>query len=268
MSAEIAKPDRRCALVTGASRGIGAAIARALAEAGWPVGVNYRQDVEGARSVVEQIAAAGRQALEIQADVADESSVNEMFDTLEERYGSVLVLVNNAGARHDRLIGGLSQQDWRHVIDVNLHGAFHTVSRAIAPMSRQRFGRIINISTVSAARPMPAQAAYAASKAGVEALTRTAAQEVARRGVTVNAIAPGLVGTEFVPDHMQSAEAAKALPARRLGEPEEVASVVRFLASDEAAYISGAVTTVDGAVSAGLGMGWLGRGKTETSTEA
>ena len=261
MSAENVRSDQGCALVTGASRGIGAAIARALAEDGWPVGVNYRQDDEGARSVVEGITAGGGQALEIQADVADESSVNGMFDTLEERYGSVLVLVNSAGVRHDRLIGGLSEQDWKRVIDVNLHGTFHTVSRAIGPMSRQRFGRVINITSVSATRPMPAQAAYAASKAGVEGLTRTVAQEVARRGVTVNAIAPGLVGTEFVPDRMQSAEAMKALPARRLGEAEEIASVVRFLASDQAGYISGAVTTVDGAVSAGLGMGWLGRGK-------
>jgi 3-oxoacyl-[acyl-carrier protein] reductase len=267
MSAESVRSDQGCALVTGASRGIGAAIARALAEDGWPVGVNYREDAEGARSVAEEIAAGGGQALEIQADVADESAVNGMFNTLEERYGPVLVLVNNAGARHDRLVGGLSDPDWKRVIDVNLHGAFHTVSRAVGPMSRKRFGRIINISTVSASRPMPAQAAYAASKAGVEALTRTVAQEVARLGVTVNAIAPGLIGTDFVPDRMQSAEAMKALPARRLGEAEEVASVARFLASDEAGYVSGAVTIVDGAVSAGLGMGWYGRGK-ETSTDA
>lgn len=266
MSAE--RKGEGCALVTGASRGIGAAIARGLAEDGWPLGVNYREDAEGAKSVVEQIAAGGGQALEVQADVADESAVNRMFDTLEERFGPVLVLVNNAGVRHDRLVSGLTEGDWSRVVDVNLNGTFRTISRALGPMAKQRFGRIINISTISASRPMPAQAAYAASKAGVEALTRTVSQEVARRGVTVNAIAPGLVGTGFVPDHMQGDEARKALPARRLGEPEEIASVACFLASERAAYVSGAVTTVDGAVSAGLGMGWMGRGKSGGTDDA
>jgi 3-oxoacyl-[acyl-carrier protein] reductase len=253
VSAAEAKRNQGCALVTGASRGIGAAVARALAEDGWPVAVNYRQDANGAQAVVEETIAAGHQALEIQADVADERSVEGMFNTVEDRFGPVLVLVNNAGVRHDRLIGGLSKEDWNRVIDVNLGGAFHTISRAIGPMVRLRFGRIINMSSISATRPLPGQAAYASTKAALEALTRTVAQEVARRGVTVNAIAPGLVATDFIPELMKSPEAARAVPARRLAEPQEVASLVRFLASDEAAYITGAVTTVDGGFSAGFG---------------
>jgi len=134
-----------------------------------------------------------------------------MFDTIEDRLGPVLVLVNNAGARHDRLVQGLSKQAWARIIDVNLHGAFHTIQRAIRPMSQKRFGRIINLSSISATRPQPAQAAYAASKAGVEALTRTVAQEVTRRGVTVNAIAPGLVDTDFIPESLKSADAMKGV---------------------------------------------------------
>jgi 3-oxoacyl-[acyl-carrier protein] reductase len=244
-----------CALVTGSSRGIGAEIARALAADSWSVGVNYNVDADGARSVVEQIAAGGGQALEIQADVADESSVERMFDTLEERFGPVLVLVNNAGIRHDRLAQGLSREDWGRVVDVNLHGAFHTIHRAVGPMSQNRFGRIVNVSSISANRPQPGQAAYAASKAGLEGLTRTVAQEVSRRGVTVNAIAPGLVETDFIPEQMESDAAKTAVPARRLGEPREVAALVSYLVSEEAGYISGTVITMDGGFSAGLGTG-------------
>jgi 3-oxoacyl-[acyl-carrier protein] reductase len=253
MTAEEAREG--CALVTGASRGIGAEIARALAADSWSVGVNYNVDADGARSVVEQIAAGGGQALELQADVADESSVERMFDTLEERFGPVLVLINNAGIRHDRLAQGLSREDWGRVIDVNLHGAFHTIHRAVGPMSQKRFGRIVNVSSISANRPQPGQAAYAASKAGLEGLTRTVAQEVSRRGVTVNAVAPGLVETDFIPEQMESDAAKTAVPARRLGEPREVAALVSYLVSEEAGYISGTVITMDGGFSAGLGTG-------------
>jgi 3-oxoacyl-[acyl-carrier protein] reductase len=244
-----------CALVTGASRGIGAEIARALAADRWSVGVNFNVDADGARSVAEEIIRSGGQALEVQADVADEGSVERMFDTLEDHFGPVLVLVNNAGTRHDRLTQGLSKEDWGRVIDVNLHGAFHTTRRAVGPMSRHNFGRIVNVSSISATRPQPGQAAYSASKAGLEGLTRTVAQEVSRRGVTVNAVAPGLVETDFIPDLMESDEAKSAVPARRLGEPREVAALVSYLVSEEAGYISGTVITMDGGFSAGLGTG-------------
>jgi 3-oxoacyl-[acyl-carrier protein] reductase len=241
-----------CALVTGASRGIGAAIAQALARQGWPVVINFSEDAEGARRVVEEIAAGGGQALDFRADVADERSVEAMFHAAEDRFGPVAALVNNAGIRRDQLIGSLPRQDWKRVIDVNLNGAFNTIGRAVGPMIRNRFGRIINMSSISASRPFPGQSAYAATKGGIEALTRSVAQEVARRGVTVNAIAPGLVDTDFIPSAARSPEAIRALPARRLAEPEDVAALACFLASEDAGYITGTVLTVDGALSAGF----------------
>jgi 3-oxoacyl-[acyl-carrier protein] reductase len=175
-----------------------------------------------------------------------------MFDRVEEELGTVLVLVNNAGIRHDRLIGGLDEESWTRVLGVNLHGAYNTVHRAIGPMVRRRFGRVVNISTISAQTGLPGQSAYAASKAGVEALTRTVAIEMARRGITSNAVAPGLVTTDFVPE--MTDEWAEAVPANRAAAPEEVAACVRFLASDDAAYVNGAVIRMDGALTAGIGM--------------
>lgn len=243
--------DESCALVTGAARGIGAAVAEALADAGWSVAVNFRADADGAQEVIERLQRRGTTALAVQADVADSGAVDAMFTRIEADLGPVLVLVNNAGVRHDRLVAGLPVEEWRRVLDVNLTGTFNATSRALGPMIRRRFGRIVNISTVSASHPLPGQAAYAASKAGVEALTRTAALEVARRGVTVNAIAPGLVATDFVPE--MSDEWARAVPARRIASADEIAACVRFLASEPAGYINGAVLPVDGGLSAGIG---------------
>jgi 3-oxoacyl-[acyl-carrier protein] reductase len=241
-----------CALVTGASRGIGAAIARTIAADGWAVALNYSSDADGAAAVAEEIAAASGRALPVQADVADPDAVDEMFGTIEQELGTVLVLVNNAGIRHDRLLGGLDTERWLRVIDVNLNGTFHTMKRAIGPMVRRRYGRIVNISSISATRTLPGQSAYAASKAAVEALTRTSAIEFARRNVTINAVAPGLVATGFVRELKE--DWAGSLPARRIAQPEEVARCVRFLTSEDAAYVSGALLTVDGALSAGLGV--------------
>lgn len=242
--------DDGCALVTGAARGIGAAIAEALAEAGWPVVVNYSSDEEGASALAARIEERGGRAIAHRADVADGDAVDAMFDRAEEELGTVLVLVNNAGVRHDRLIGGLDRANWQRVIDVNLGGAYNTIHRAMGKMLRARFGRVVNISTISARSPLPGQSSYAASKAGVEALTRAVAVEVARRGVTVNAIAPGLVETGFLPDGAEAATAG--IPARRAAEPAEIAGCVRFLASEEAAYVTGAVLTVDGGLTAGM----------------
>jgi 3-oxoacyl-[acyl-carrier protein] reductase len=241
--------DGGCALVTGASRGIGAAIARSLAADGWPVGVNYRSDEEGAERVVAEIEEAGGKALAIQADVSDEDAPDELFKTLEEHFGGpVLVLVNNAGVRADALSPQIDDESWARVLDTNLSAAFRTTRRALKPMMRARFGRIVNIASVVGQRANPGQANYAASKAGLVALTATVAAEVARRSITVNAVAPGLVETEMT-DGIGDA-LLEAVPARRAGTPEEVAACVRFLASDDAAYVNGTTLTVDGGMTA------------------
>jgi 3-oxoacyl-[acyl-carrier protein] reductase len=240
--------DGGCALVTGASRGIGAAVARALAEEGWPVGVNYRSDASGAECVAASIAAAGGQAAPMAADVADSDAAAALFASMEERFGPVLVLVNNAGVRADGLSPQLSDDDWHSVIDTNLSAAFWTTRRALGPMLRARFGRIVNVASVVGPRANAGQANYAASKAGLIGFTRTVAAEVARRGVTVNAVAPGFVATEMTSD--LPAGVLSAVPARRPGTPEEVAACVRFLAGEQAGYVTGTTLTVDGGMSA------------------
>ena len=251
-----AKQSLGSALVTGASRGIGAATARALAEDGWSVAVNYSRDREGAESVAGSIEDAGGTALAVGADVADAGATQQMLSEVTERLGPVLVLVNNAGITADNLSMRLSDEDWNRVLDVNLTGAFRLTRDAIGSMMRQRFGRVINVSSVVGLRANPGQANYAASKAGLIAFTRTVAAEVARRGVTVNAVAPGLIEThltrEFTgngTDSNGSAGLLDAIPARRTGSPEEVAACIRFLASDDASYVTGAVLPVDGGMS-------------------
>jgi 3-oxoacyl-[acyl-carrier protein] reductase len=237
-----------CALVTGASRGIGAAIARSLAEDGWPVGVNYRSDQDGAERVVKEIEEAGGKAIAVQADVSDEDAPDALFAQLEEHFGPVLVLVNNAGVRADGLSPQIDDADWQRVIDTNLSAAFRTTRRALRPMMKARYGRIVNIASIVGQRANPGQANYAASKAGLVALTATVAAEVARRSITVNAVAPGLVETEMTEDIGDAL--LKNVPARRAGTPEEVAACVRFLASDDAGYVNGTTLTVDGGLTA------------------
>jgi 3-oxoacyl-[acyl-carrier protein] reductase len=238
-----------CALVTGASRGIGAAIARALAHDGWPVGVNYRQDRNGAEAVVNTIKNGGGDAAAVQADVCDKHAADELFEALEaEFHKPVLALVNNAGLRHDDLGATLGDDEWSTVLDTNLTAAFRLTRRALKPMLRARAGRIINISSVVGLRANPGQANYAAAKAGLVALTKTIAVEVARRGITVNAVAPGWIETEMTAE--LEGGLLKAVPARRAGKPEDVAACVRFLASEEAGYVTGAVLSVDGGLAA------------------
>jgi len=239
-----------CALVTGASRGIGAAIAKSLAAEGWPVGVNYRTDEEGAAAVVSEIEAAGGQALPVQGDVADPDAVEKLFAELEQRFGTVLVLVNNAGVRADGLSMQLEDDEWDHVLATNLSGAFRATRRALKGMMRARYGRVINIaSVVGGVRGNAGQANYAASKAGLVGFTRTVAAEVARRGITVNAVAPGLVETELT-EGIDQQRFLDAVPARRAGTVGEIAACVRFLASDDAAYVTGTTLTVDGGLTA------------------
>ena len=246
-----------CALVTGASRGIGAATAQALADDGWSVGINFSRDREGADRIAGSIEEDGGTALAIGADVADPGSVEEMLSQLTEELGPVLVLVNNAGMTADGLSMRLSDEDWSRVLDVNLTAAFRLTRAVIGPMMRQRFGRVVNVASVVGLRANPGQANYAASKAGLIAFTRTVAVEVARRGVTVNAVAPGLIETELTRDFTSngsdsngSAALLDAIPARRPGSPEDVAACIGFLASDEASYVTGAVLPIDGGMSA------------------
>jgi 3-oxoacyl-[acyl-carrier protein] reductase len=241
-------PREGCAFVTGASRGIGAAIARALAADGWAVGVGYNSSADAADAVVAQIEAAGGRALALGGDVVDGERIDAWFAELEERFGPVLVLVNNAGVRADGLAPQLGDDEWDRVLDTNLTAAFRATRRAIRPMLKARHGRIVNIASVVGLRANPGQSNYAASKAGLIAMTKTVAAEVARRGVTVNAVAPGLIATDMTAD--LNGDLLAAVPARRAGTPEEVAACVRFLASDAASYVTGAVLTCDGGMAA------------------
>ncbi len=234
-------------MVTGASRGIGAATALMLAADGWPVRVNYRADADGAAEVVAKIEAAGGTASAWQGDVADAGDIERLLEPGED--GPVLVLVNNAGMRLDGLSPQLSDEDWQAVIDVNLTATFRATRAALPKMMRARFGRVVNVASVAGLRANPGQANYSASKAGVVGFTKTVAAEVARRGVTVNAVAPGLIETAFTEDVMEG-KMAKAIPARRVGTPEEVAACIRFLASEQASYVTGTTLTVDGGLSA------------------
>jgi 3-oxoacyl-[acyl-carrier protein] reductase len=235
------------ALVTGSSRGIGAATALMLAADGWPVRVNYRADEAGAKEVVAQIEAAGGTATLWQGDIADADDIVRMTAPGDD--GPVLVLVNNAGVRMDNLSPQLEDDQWQTVIDINLTATFRATRAVLPKMMRARFGRVINVASVAGIRANPGQANYSASKAGVIGFTKTVAAEVARRGVTVNAVAPGLIETAFTEDVMEG-DMAKAIPARRVGTPEEVAACIRFLASPQASYVTGTTLTVDGGLSA------------------
>ncbi|HZO05809.1 MAG TPA: 3-oxoacyl-ACP reductase FabG [Solirubrobacterales bacterium] len=242
----MARPEG-CALVTGSSRGIGAATAIALAADGWPVRVNYRSDEQGAREVAEKIEAAGGSATVVQGDVADPAAVKALLEPGED--GPVLCLVNNAGLRLDGLSPQIEDDQWQRVIDVNLTATFRATREALKPMLRARYGRIVNVSSVVGLHANAGQANYAASKAGVIGFTKTVAVEVARRGVTVNAVAPGLIETALT-EEIVGGELEKAIPARRVGTPEEAAACIRFLASEEASYVTGTTLTVDGGLSA------------------
>jgi 3-oxoacyl-[acyl-carrier protein] reductase len=242
--------ERGCALVTGASRGIGAATARALAADGWAVAVGYRSGAGEADAVVREIEAAGGRAVAVQGDVADPEAADALFGAAEEALGGpVLVLVNNAGVTADNLSPALSDDDWDRVVTTNLTGAFRLTRRALRPMLRARYGRIVNVASVVGQRANPGQANYAAAKAGLVGMTKTVAAEVARRGVTVNAVAPGFIATEMT-EGLEANGLLDHIPARRVGTPEEVAACVRFLASEDAGYVTGSVLTVDGGMSA------------------
>ena len=240
--------ERGCALVTGASRGIGKACARRLAASGWTIGVNFHSNEALAGETVATIEDEGGRAVALAGDVTKQEEVDAVFAHLEAEHGPVLVLVNNAGLTEDALGAQLRDEDWERVIDTNLNGAFRTTRRALRPMMRARFGRIVNIASLSALRAIPGQANYSASKAGLIGLTMTIAVEVARRGITVNAVAPGLIETDMTRELIDDS-VHRRIPAMRVGEPPEVAACVDFLASPSAGYITGAVVPIDGGLS-------------------
>jgi 3-oxoacyl-[acyl-carrier protein] reductase len=242
------RPTDAVALVTGAARGIGAATARALADDGWAVAVLHRGGENAAAALADRIVDAGGRATAIRAELRNPEAVNAAFSAAEETLGPVLCLVNNAGMRADNLALSISDDDWDAVIQTNLSAAFQLTRRALRQMLRARFGRVINVASVVGPRANPGQANYAASKAGLIGMTKTVAAEVARKGVTVNAVAPGFIATEMTAD--LPAAVVEAVPARRAGTPEEVAACVRFLASDAASYVTGTTLYVDGGMSA------------------
>jgi NAD(P)-dependent dehydrogenase (short-subunit alcohol dehydrogenase family) len=216
--------------VTGGGRGIGKAIAERLAEDGFTV------------------VTLGRTSGDVQADVGDAASVQQAFADVRERFGPVLVLVNNAGEHQDGLAIRMSSDQWESVIDTNLNGAFHCIRRALDDMLSARWGRIVNISSVVAQRANPGQSNYGAAKAGLLSLTHTIAREMARKGITCNAVTPGVIETDMTTDVADKLLAG--VPAGRIGRPEEVAHAVSFFCSDGAAYVNGATLAVDGALAA------------------
>ena len=223
--------DAKVALVTGGTRGIGASIAERLKADGY------------------KVATLGRSGGDVQADVSDPASVQAAFDAVRENLGPVLILVNNAGVTADGLAIRMPDDDWTSVIDTNLTGAFNCTKRGLEDMLKARWGRIVNVSSVSAERANSGQANYVASKAGLLGFTRVVAKEMGKRNITANAVTPGFIATDMTADLPQK-EIAAAIPAARVGQPEEVAAAVAFLVSDDAAYVNGATLAVDGGLGA------------------
>ena len=238
----------KTAVVTGASRGIGKAIALKLASQGAAVVVNYNGSEEKAREVEQEIQAQGGTASVYQCNVADYGQCETFIQDVIKQYGRLDILVNNAGITKDGLLMKMTEEDFDQVMDINLKGAFHTIRFASRQMLKQKSGRIINMSSVSGVAGNAGQANYAASKAGLIGLTKAAGRELASRGITVNAIAPGFIETDMtsvLPEKVKEASVAQ-IPLGTFGKPEHVAAAAAFLASEEAGYITGQVLHVDG----------------------
>jgi 3-oxoacyl-[acyl-carrier protein] reductase len=244
----VSRPAEACALITGASRGIGAAIATALADSGWPVAINYRSDHGAAERLQTEIESDAGRAITIRADINDPDAADALLETARAELGPVLCLVNNAGIRCDNLALSLEDHEWRGVIETNLTAAFRLTRLALRPMIRARYGRVINVASIVGPRANPGQSNYAAAKAGLIAMSNTIAVEVARRGVTVNTIAPGLIETDMTAGVEE--KLLSAVPAKRAGRPEEVAACAAFLASDQASYVNASTLFVDGGLAA------------------
>ena len=238
----------KSAIVTGGSRGIGRAIALRLATQGADVAFSYRGNAAAAEETAAAIRALGRRALPFQGDATDPGAADALVKATIEAFGKVDILVNNAGITRDDLIMRMSLDAWRSVLETNLFGAFYAIKAVTRPMLKARGGRIINITSVSGQAGQTGQANYSAAKAGLIGLTKATARELASRGITCNAVAPGFVLTELTQDLPQPLqdEINARTPLGRFGTPEEIANAVAFLASDEAAYITGQVLAVDG----------------------
>ena len=238
----------KCALVTGGSRGIGRAVCLELARQGARVAVNYAGNAAAAEETVKACEALGAEAFAIQADVADTAASEAMVKEVLARFGRLDILVNNAGVTRDGLMPMMKEADWDAVLDTNLKGAFHCMKAVYRPMMKQKYGRIVNLSSIVGLRGNAGQANYAASKAGLIGLTKSMAKELAARNVTVNAVAPGFIDTDMTAALPEKAREAMltTIPMGRLGQAEDVAQAVAFFAGDASAYVTGQVLCVDG----------------------
>ena len=246
----------RVALVTGGSRGIGKAIVVALANAGAKVAFVYQSNKEAADKLVSELTAAGRDVYAIQADASKKAEADAAIENVVAKWGRLEILVNNAGIIRDKLILAMTSEEWQQVIDTNLTSVFNFCQGAIRPMMGNRYGRIVNMSSVAADYSNPGQANYAASKAGIEGFSRCLATEYAKRGITVNCVAPGFIETDMTIAVVNAAgdKIKNSIPVRRFGRPEDISNAVLFLASEESSYITGQVLKVDGGLTLG-GMG-------------
>jgi 3-oxoacyl-[acyl-carrier protein] reductase len=248
--------SERVALVTGGSRGIGKAIVVALANAGAKVAFIYQSNKTAADQLVSELTAAGRDVYAIQADVSKKADADAAIENVVAKWGRLDILVNNAGIIRDKLVLAMSPEEWNEVINTNLTSVFNFCQGAIRPMMGNRFGRIVNMSSVAADYSNPGQANYAASKAGIEGFSRCLATEYAKRGITVNCVAPGFIETDMTIAVVNAAgdKIKNSIPAKRLGKPEDIANAVLFLASADSSYITGQTLKVDGGLTLG-GMG-------------